>query len=42
MITDFISNGTIYPAVGVSFGLNVIYEILKNREEFTERALTDI
>ena len=42
MITDFISNGTIYPAVGVSFGLNVIYEILKNREEFTEKALTDI
>ena len=42
MITDFIDNGTIYPAVGVSFGLNVIYEILKNREEFTEKALTDI
>ena len=42
MITEFINNGTIYPAVGVSFGLNVIYEILKNREEFTENALTDI
>lgn len=42
MITDFIDNGTTYPAVGVSFGLNVIYEILKNREEFTEKALTDI
>ncbi len=42
MITDFINNGTTYPAVGVSFGLNVIYEILKNREEFTEKALTDI
>lgn len=42
MITDFIGNGTTYPAVGVSFGLNVIYEILKNREEFTEKALTDI
>lgn len=42
MITDFIGNGNIYPAVGVSFGLNVIYEILKNREEFTEKALTDI
>ena len=42
MITDFINNGTTYPAVGVSFGLNVIYEILKNKEEFTERALTDI
>ena len=42
MITDFIGNGTIYPAVGVSFGLNVIYEILKDREEFAEKALTDI
>lgn len=42
MITEFINNGTIYPAVGVSFGLNVIYEILKNRDEFTENALTDI
>ena len=42
MITDFINNGTVYPAVGVSFGLNVIYEILKDKEEFTEKALTDI
>lgn len=42
MITEFINNGTTYPAVGISFGLNVIYEILKNREEFTENALTDI
>lgn len=42
MITEFINNGNSYPAVGVSFGLNVIYEILKNREEFTENALTDI
>lgn len=42
MITDFINNGITYPAVGISFGLNVIYEILKNREEFTEKALTDI
>ena len=42
MITEFINNGTVYPAVGVSFGLNVIYEILKNREEFTQNALTDI
>ena len=42
MITEFINNGTVYPAVGVSFGLNVIYEILKNRDEFTQNALTDI
>ena len=42
MITDFINNGNTYPAVGISFGLNVIYEILKNRKEFTEKSLTDI
>ena len=42
MITDFINDGKEYPAVGISFGLNVIYEILKNREEFAEKALTDI
>lgn len=42
MITEFIDNGNVYPAVGISFGLNVIYEILKNREQFTENALTDI
>ena len=42
MITDFVNNGTTYPAVGVSFGLNVIYEILQDREEFVENALTDI
>ncbi len=42
MITNFIDNGNTYPAVGISFGLNVIYEILKNREEFAEKALTDI
>ena len=42
MITNFIGNGMKYPAVGVSFGLNVIYEILKDRKEFSEKALTDI
>ncbi len=29
MITDFISDGTVYPAVGISFGLTSIYELLK-------------
>ena len=42
MITDFINDGTIYPAVGVSFGLSSIYEILKNREIFEKESLIDI
>ncbi len=31
MITEFIQDGNTYPAVGVSFGLSTIYEILKRR-----------
>ena len=31
MIGDFIGNGKKYPAVGVSFGLDVIFEILKKQ-----------
>lgn len=42
MITDFIGNGEVYPAVGVSFGLSTIYEILKNREEDIKDSYTDI
>ena len=36
MITDFIADGNVYPAVGVSFGLSTIYEILKMRENLIE------
>jgi len=42
MITDFIDDGEIYPAVGVSFGLSTIYEILKARDEFKNASLIDI
>ncbi len=42
MITDFINDGNSYPAVGVSFGLSTIYEILRKREEFKNRSLIDI
>ena len=35
MITDFINDGEIYPAVGISFGLTSIFELLKNREDIT-------
>ena len=34
MITDFIDDGEEYPAVGISFGLTSIYEILKDRAQF--------
>lgn len=42
MITDFIDDGNIYPAVGISFGLSSIYEILKNRSIFERESLIDI
>ncbi len=42
LITDFIDDGNVYPAVGVSFGLTTIYEILKTREEFKSSNLIDI
>ena len=34
MIGDFINDGKKYPAVGISFGLDVIFEILKEKQEF--------
>lgn len=39
IITDFISDGNIYPAVGLSFGLEPIYTILK--EELAKENLVD-
>lgn len=41
MITNFINDGNEYPAVGISFGLSSIYEILKTREEFMSNANVD-
>ncbi len=41
MIGDFIGDGKAYPAVGISFGLDVIFEILKQREEF-DNNLVDV
>ena len=40
MITNYIGDGNIYPAVGISFGLSSIYELLKNNEEISNK--TDI
>ena len=42
MITEFINDGETYPAVGISFGLTSIFELLKDREEFKESAPVDI
>lgn len=40
IITDFISDGNTYPAIGLSFGLEPIYTILK--EEYAKENLVDI
>ena len=40
IITDFMNNGTSYPAIGLSFGLEPIYAILKDSEN--EKTLIDI
>lgn len=42
MITEFIADGEIYPAVGISFGLTSIFELLKNREDFKDSSPVDI
>ena len=34
MVTEYINDGETYPAVGISFGLTSIYEILKTRDDF--------
>lgn len=40
IITDFMNNGEEYPAVGLSFGLEPIYEILKN--DIVNQGLIDV
>lgn len=42
MITNYISDGNTYPAVGISFGLSSIYELLKNSDIFNEDSLIDL
>lgn len=42
MITNFINDGEVYPAVGISFGLVPIYEILKDSEVFSYKSNLDI
>ena len=42
MITEFIGDGNIYPAVGISFGLTSIFALLKDRDEFKNTSNVDI
>lgn len=42
MITNFIEDGNEYPAVGISFGLSSIYELLKKREELINKNDIDL
>ena len=42
IIGNFIGDGNKYPAVGISFGLTSLYELLKDSEMFNEKSQTDI
>ena len=42
IITDFIDDGNKYPAIGISFGLTALYEILKDNKEFENSSQLDI
>ena len=41
IIGNFIGDGNKYPAVGISFGLTSLYELLKDSEMFKEKSQTD-
>ena len=41
IIGNFIGDGNNYPAVGISFGLTSLYELLKDSEMFKEKSQTD-
>lgn len=42
IITDFINDENIYPAIGISFGLTTLYEILKDNKKFQNSSQVDI
>ncbi len=42
MVTEFIDDGNIYPAVGISFGLTSIFALLKDREDLNKESNLDI
>ena len=41
IIGNFIDDGNKYPAVGISFGLTSLYELLKDSDIFNEKSQTD-
>lgn len=42
MITEYINDNTTYPAVGISFGLTSIYELLKDSDKFSNTSSIDL
>lgn len=42
IITNFINDGNLYPAIGMCFGLEPIYEILKNDETILKKSPYDV
>ena len=42
MVTEFIDDGNIYPAIGISFGLTSIFALLKDREDLNKETNLDI
>lgn len=42
IITNFIDDGNEYPATGCSFGLDIICEIVKNRDDFNDKNNIDL
>ena len=42
MITEFIDDGNLYPAIGISFGLTSIFALLKDRVELNKESSLDI
>lgn len=42
IITDFINDENIYPAIGISFGLTSLYEVLKDNKKFQNSSQVDI
>lgn len=42
MITNYIDDGNVYPAIGISFGLSSIFELLKDDDRFANNSNIDV